>query len=92
MDGIINSHERRILDEMRINLGISLDEAEKIEKSCAPLASLLYYRSVEAVAVGGIITTVERNFLDCKMKETKIDPWVAREIENSLMSDDVSKT
>ncbi len=86
MDGIINPCERRILDKMRIRLGIPLDVAQEIEKSCAPQTSLQYYCCVEAVAIDGVITYKERRFLESKIHELNIDPWVAKEIEASVMT------
>jgi RNA polymerase subunit RPABC4/transcription elongation factor Spt4 len=84
MDGIINQRERHILDKMRIQLGIPLDVAREVEKSCAPQSTLQYYCCVEAVDVDGVITEEERRFLDSKIDELKIDRWVAEEIEKLI--------
>jgi hypothetical protein len=48
-----------------------------------------YSRFVEGVLVDGIITDIEREFLDKKALKIGIDPWVAKQTEETLLANTV---
>jgi hypothetical protein len=81
LDGVINLRERSLLDGKRLELGLTSDEAEKIERDCAPENVVEYTRLVEGVLVDGVITEEERSFLQKKAAELKIDNWASGQIE-----------
>lgn len=84
LDGIVYPRERELLEKKRIELGLSCDEAQKIETECAPPKNLVYTQLVEAVLVDKQITPQEKTYLERKAKELGIDPRLKEQIENSL--------
>jgi RNA polymerase subunit RPABC4/transcription elongation factor Spt4 len=86
LDGVINVRERRLLDSKRLELGLTEDQAEKIERQCAPANVVDYTRLVEGVLVDGIITDEEREFLQQKAKELNLDSWIAKQIEEATLA------
>ena len=85
LDAVINIRERNLLDTKRLELGLTTDQAEKIERQCAPENVVEYTRLVEGVLVDGIITEDERAFLQKKAKELDLDSWVADQIEKTTI-------
>ena len=63
-----------------------MEEAEKIERCCAPENIIEYTRLVEGVLVDGIINESERAFLDRKAQQLNVDPWSAKQIEDLLVA------
>ncbi len=86
LDGVVNMRERTLLDNKRLELGLTADEAEKIERQCAPENVVEYTRLVEGVLVDGVITDDERSFLQKKSKELDIDDWATSQIEEVVTS------
>lgn len=81
LDSVISAQERISLDEKRLELGISSEDASKIETKCMPANILQYHQFVRGVLVDGVINDVERRMLDrCKVR-LEIDPTVAENIE-----------
>ncbi len=86
LDGVANFRERMLMERKRLELGLSEEEAEEIERDCAPANVIDYERLVEGVLVDGRITDAERTFLDAKAKHLKIDKWIAEQIEKSIIA------
>jgi uncharacterized membrane protein YebE (DUF533 family) len=87
LDMIITSQEREMLEQTRLELGISAEQAEEIETRSIPKEILEFQRLVEAVYVDDEANAAERALLDRKIQQLKIDPVIARSIE-----DDVKRT
>lgn len=85
LDGVINIRERNLLDTKRLELGLTSEQADKIERQCAPENVVEYSRFVEGVLIDGIITEDERAFLQKKIKELNLDNWVAEQIEQTII-------
>ena len=85
LDGVINIRERNLLDNKRLELGLTAEQADKIERQCAPENVVEYSRFVEGVLIDGIITEDERTFLQKKIKELNLDSWVAEQIEQTII-------
>lgn len=85
LDGVINIRERNLLDSKRLELGLTTDQADKIERQCAPENVVEYSRFVEGVLIDGIITEDERSFLQKKIKELNLDSWIAEQIEQTII-------
>jgi len=85
LDGVINIRERILLDNKRLELGLTAEQAEKIERQCASENVVEYTRLVEGVLVDGIITEDEHTFLEKKAKELNLDNWVADQIEETIV-------
>ena len=81
LDGVVNIRERRLLENKRLELGLSTEEAERIKRDCAPDNVIDYTGLVEGVLVDGVITDAEHAFLQKRAKEMKLDEWVAGQIE-----------
>ncbi len=86
LDGVINIRERHLLDNKRLELGLTEDQADEIERQCAPANVVDYTNLVEGVLVDGIITDEERSFLQQKAKELNLDSWVAKQIEEASIA------
>lgn len=85
-DRVVNIVERKMLDQMRLELGISVENAEAIEHKYDEKHSLDYSNLVEGVLVDGIIDDDERAFLQKKAKEWNIDPNIAKQIEETAIA------
>jgi uncharacterized membrane protein YebE (DUF533 family) len=85
LDGVVNIRERNLLDNKRLELGLTTEQADKIERQCAPENVVEYSRFVEGVLIDGIITEDERAFLQKKIKELNLDSWVAEQIEQTII-------
>ena len=81
LDEIVTLRERELLIEKRLALGLTVDEAQNIERQCAPENSLEYARIVQGVLVDGVINQNEREFLDDKIEELRVPKWIADNIE-----------
>ena len=81
LDGVINVREKSLLENKRLELGLSAEESERIERGCAPENVVEYTRLVEGVLVDGVINEDERVFLQKKAEEMNIDPWLKKQIE-----------
>lgn len=86
LDGVINIRERNLLDNKRLELGLTTEQAEKIERQCAPENVVEYTRLVEGVLVDEIITEDERAFLEKKAKELNLDSWTTDQIEQTTVA------
>ena len=84
-DGVVNTHERRFLDQKRLELGLSAGEADSIERTCDKFHTLEYMNFVEGVLIDGIIDDDERVFLDGKAEALQINPRIARQIEETAV-------
>lgn len=84
LDKHVNEHEREALEQKRLELGLSTDEAEAIESRCIPRNEAEYHRLVEGVYVDGLVNEAERAFLNLKMEQLKIDSRTATLIERSV--------
>lgn len=84
LDGVVSPLERALLNEKRLELGLTSEEAEDIERQIAPKSILAYYHAVEAALIDGEISTMERDYLSRKAVELSVDEWTAEEIENSV--------
>ena len=85
LDGVINIRERKLLYNKRLELGLTVEQAEKVERQCAPLNVVEYTRLVEGVLVDEVITKDERAFLQKKAKELNLDSWVTKQIEETTI-------
>ena len=81
-DGAVNIRERKILENKRLQLGLSIDEAMKIERSVAPPENWEYMLAVRAVLIDGVIDDDERIFLEKRIRELNIDAWTQKQIED----------
>lgn len=84
LDGVINVKERQLLDQIRLEMGLTTEEAEAIELREAPAGVMAYSRFVEGALADGIISEEERVFLDRKAGQLGIDPEVAQNLEEAL--------
>ena len=85
LDNVANSREKALLSKKRLELGLAVEQAELIERACAPENVVEYTRLVEGVLVDGVITDEERGFLESKAGNMKIDPWLAEQIEKTVV-------
>ena len=74
-----------MLEEARLELGLSLEEVAVIEKEYAPAMIKQYMEIVESVLIDGKISDIERRFLDNKAKEYGLDSWEIKQVEESYM-------
>lgn len=81
LDGVVNLREKKMLNRKRLELGLSTEEAERIERQCAPENVLEYAGLVEGVLVDGVISEQERAFLDKHTERMGLDRWIVEEIE-----------
>lgn len=86
LDEVMNVRERILLDKKRLELGLNTEEAESIERQCAPENIVEYTRLVEGALVDGIIDDAESVFLQKKAKKMNIDPWVAEQIKEEVIA------
>ncbi len=84
LDGIINARERLLLNQVRLELGLSDAEADDIEQREAPPGVINYLRLVEGALADGVISKEERAFLNRKAASLGIDPADANELEEAL--------
>ena len=84
LDKYVNEHERHLLEQKRLELGLSLEEAGEIERGCVPQNEAAYMQAVEGACLDGVITDLERDYLTRKMGELKIDPHTAKLIERGI--------
>ena len=87
-DGIIDTDERRHLERKRIKLGISEEQATKIEASMS-LSALSedeqeYYDAVKEELMDGVIPDSSRRLLERYRNRMGISAERAREIEMKL--------
>ena len=73
LDKYVNAHERELLEQKRLELGLSCEEAEAIEDRCIPRHEAEYQRLVEGVYIDGSIDEAERALLNRKIDQLKID-------------------
>ncbi len=85
LDGVMNARERALLDKKRLELGLSADDVESIERQCSPANVLEYTHLVEGVLVDGKIDDAEAAFLQKKAEQMKIDSWLARQIHEGVI-------
>lgn len=86
LDGVVNYRERLLLDQKRLELGLSTEEAESIERQCAPEKIVEYNYLVEGVLVDGVISETEQEFLRKKAEQMGIEPWVADQIKETVIA------
>lgn len=80
-DQIVNARERVMLDRKRLELGLSVAQAEEIERRCVPRNIALFQELVEGLLLDGEISDTERAFLEKKASALNIDPELAASIE-----------
>ena len=85
LDGVVNVRERELLKKKRLTLGLTTEEAEQIQRECAPPNVIEYTRLVEGVLVDGVINKDERSFLTRRAGELGLDEWVTKQVELVVM-------
>lgn len=80
-DGVLNADERSMLDEFRLELGLTPEKAEKIENNNAPPGVTDYIGVLQSVYVDGVITEWERQHLNRKAAELGLDSQLAKNLE-----------
>jgi hypothetical protein len=85
-DGVLNIWEIKQQREKRLQLGLSIEEAESIERDCAHSNVLEYCNFVQGVLVDGIIDENERSFLNRKAMELNIEPRVQKQIDETQIA------
>lgn len=85
LDHVVSARERKMLEQARLKLGLSSEQAEEIEQRSLPANIRQYVGLAEGACIDGIIGFEEREFLDRKMKELKVDPEIATEIEREAL-------
>lgn len=85
-DGVLNIWEIKQLREKRLQIGLTIEEAEYIERDCAHSNVLEYCNYVQGVLVDGIIDENERSFLDRKALELNIEPRVQKQIDDTQIA------
>ncbi|MHA2231105.1 MAG: toll/interleukin-1 receptor domain-containing protein [Candidatus Hodarchaeales archaeon] len=81
LDDVVTLRERELLNEKRLELGLTAEEAVRIENECAPKNIVDYTLLVQGVLVDGMISEPEYAFLEEKRRELGVDQWVAKQIE-----------
>ena len=77
LDGVVNMRERRLLEQKRLELGLSNEKAEEIERRCAPRNVWEFMRLVQGALVDGRIDNREQSFLKIKSQELDVDTDIA---------------
>lgn len=88
-DGEISSRERRLLEKIRIRLGISESRAKEIEESIRPKLNEYeqeYYDEYKEIIAEGDISPRDQRFLDKLKKANGISDGRAKEIEAMLQN------
>ena len=89
-DGVMTKEEKQFLDRKREELGITIEEAQEIERLYTPLEAIRFRDAVEATLVDGVIDDDERSYLRRKASELGVSEKIANEIFNAcLMVDSV---
>lgn len=87
-DGILTKEEKQFLDKKREELGITIDEAQAVERIYTPLEAIRFRDAVEATLVDGVIDDDERDFLRRKAVELGVSEIIANEIFNACLTID----
>jgi len=85
LDQVASPGERRVLEENRRRLKLTVEQAEAIEARHVAPNVREYQNLLEAAAFDGEISAVERAQLEKRRKELKLDAKLAREIEAAVM-------
>jgi len=80
LDDIVNKQERRLLEQKRLELGLSIEESEGIERDCAPRSIWEFTRLVQGALVDYKISEREKEFLESKRCDLAIDSDNAKTI------------
>lgn len=81
MDQVVNARERHVLNEKKLELGLSDEQAEAIERECTAQEIIEYQNFLTGVYIDGSVNEVERRFLERKTQDLGIDSRLAGEIE-----------
>ncbi len=85
-DGTIPTFEQRQqLDQKRKELGLSIEKAHKIEKSCVPDEIDEYRASVEGVYADGKVDGNERAYLNRKARDLGLSEQLAKRVEQEYL-------
>ena len=89
-DGEISSRERRLLEKIRIQLGISEDRSAELENSLTALTltpeEQEYFDEYQEIIADGKISDRDQRFLDKLKKANDISEERAKEIEKMVCS------
>ena len=89
-DGEISSRERRLLEKIRIQLGISEDRSAELENSLTALTltpeEQEYFDEYQEIIADGNISDRDQRFLDKLKKANDISEERAKEIEKMVCS------
>ncbi len=85
LDHVVNRREREMLEQLRLELGLTYEEAEEIERECALPGVLEYQGLLEIVFLDGVIDERERTFLDRKAEALGLDPELVAHIEHAYL-------
>ena len=83
LDQVVNRREREMLERLRLELGLTHEEAEAIERECALPGVVEYQSLLEIVFLDGVIDERERTFLDHKAEALGLDPELVAHIEHA---------
>jgi hypothetical protein len=88
-DGVLTRDEKLFLDSKRVELGLEIDEADKIEELYAPRNAVRFRDMVEATLIDGIIDENEKIYLRGKAKQLKLSDDMANAIYNACLQEDI---
>ena len=81
LDGFLNAREKKVLEEKRLELGLSVEETDALERICIPPPVLEYQHYLEGVYANGFADERDRVFLTKKAVALGLDLDLAAEIE-----------
>jgi hypothetical protein len=85
LDNIINKSEKALLESKRIELGITEEIYEELMDTYLSDEVKKYTDHLESIAIDGVVTVEEREYLDKKVKQLKLDPLVVKELEATYL-------
>ena len=81
LDNFINKSEKLLLESKRVELGISEEVFEKMIDDYLPDEVKKYTDHLESIAIDGIVSKEEREYLNRKIEQLSIDPLLVKELE-----------
>jgi len=81
LDQVVGARERRVLEEKRLELGLSVRQTEEIEKTCVAPEVIEYGKLLELAFIDGRVNKHERKFLQASIERLRLEPELAEHLE-----------
>ena len=85
LDNFLSPGEKKLLEEKRIELGVTEEDYLKLKEEYLDEDVKTYINLLETIGIDNNVSTEERAFLDKKREQLALDSWLVKKLERTYL-------